>query len=269
MRSTTRPSSEESSSMGLTSKPCKVPAAMGRLPRGQTFHERRLARADPGLVDRDEAARRGRQRWACRSPVGSRPRSTGAPVVVAEEPGRRPSPQSLIVLWHHAGGPGGQRPGERGAAPAAGGALGGRAGAAGSCLRPERLAAAAGGGLGALSDVALLYRLRGARGWLGVLMAALVADGWGGRCGRGWSTRLRVFMSLWLPSGAGAGRRPVDARGTARQPIRFRGAARPRDPEPRRPPTGRGGAPYAEKPMAPSSGPRYARPGPRGSTPRR
>jgi len=32
-------------------------------------------------------------------------------------------------------------------------------------------------GLGRLSDVALLYRLRGTRAWLGVLVAALVADG--------------------------------------------------------------------------------------------
>jgi hypothetical protein len=106
---------------------------------------------------------------------------------------------------------------------------------------PLRLVAAwaAVRGLGALSDVAVLYRLRGARGWLGVLVAGLVADGRAAALGRPVRLRLvdattvsrpgstgtdwRVHLSLNLQPLAVDGLELTDARGgeaLTRHPVR-------------------------------------------------
>ncbi len=59
-------------------------------------------------------------------------------------------------------------------------------------------------GLGELSDVAVLYRLRGARGWLGVLVAALVADGRAATLGRPVRLRLVDATTVSRPGSTGA-----------------------------------------------------------------
>ena len=70
---------------------------------------------------------------------------------------------------------------------------------------PLRLVAAWAGltGLAALSDVALLYRLRGTRGWLGGLVAGLVADGRVAALGRPVRLRLVDATAVSRPGGTG------------------------------------------------------------------
>jgi hypothetical protein len=70
---------------------------------------------------------------------------------------------------------------------------------------PLRLVAAWAGltGLAGLSDVALLYRLRGTRGWLGALAAALVADGRAAALGRPVRLRLVDATAVSRPGGTG------------------------------------------------------------------
>src|SRR6266545_4386821 len=58
-------------------------------------------------------------------------------------------------------------------------------------------------GLGHLSDVALLYRLRGTRGWLGALVAGLVADGRTAALGRPVRLRLVDATTVSRPGSTG------------------------------------------------------------------
>jgi hypothetical protein len=58
-------------------------------------------------------------------------------------------------------------------------------------------------GLGRLSDVAVLYRLRGARPWLGALVAGLVADGRAAALGRPVRLRLVDATTVSRPGSTG------------------------------------------------------------------
>ena len=58
-------------------------------------------------------------------------------------------------------------------------------------------------GLASLSDVALLYRLRGTRAWLGVLVGALVADGRAAALGRPVRVRLVDATTVSRPGSTG------------------------------------------------------------------